>query len=853
MAMWSARVLSAGTAILVLLTYVGDGTPARAQMLGAADADTAAEVLPYAYMSGDAYDRSQGIYKGQVPAGWTNIGDWQTVLRAAKRVDLIDAAKYSGFYASVYRTRNGAIAIAYRGTLPNLGDVITDLQGWQAQTPNQFGLAKELAVQVKKLFPKSHIEVTGHSLGGALATYVGQQVPGVSKVVTFNAANFGILSAATRAGTNQINIVVPKDVIGDPRSALSPTGLGPLSGKTYTVESTTAASHTLAGIIGGLKNTQPSGKKPADMAPSGQLTSSEPTGGAGRTASQSNVPSAPLLSPRQQPASKPAQPPKSKTSPSPSIAMAPVAGPATTAYPPRSALAFARPGGISLSEAAAAAMPIDIDLDGVHYRDGKLIISGRKSTTHVLDAALVLTALRASCDAGDPYFSLDPDNGPAWSAEGHRASERLWEGVKRDVGWETPVKADRRSIRSRSLLVRTIWGRRDYPQLWESIASDYPNLKSRLVFRPAWLQQTRFGEILYKADVLLKEISSGVSVLESGALRAAKIDSYVSELARSNAQTLFAGLRDQKVETQWKGSRFWFDIAPRQFGTSSSLEPLLIRSPLDRDLFNTLKERKLVAIGPSPSRPAHHVVKDSDTLDLSNVFPTMFVRRHDISKGIDIPDDDAIMNSLSTDVNNNIETYVSAYRELQALTEVIRAYIAAVHVVKSNKNICGPLNGLPLLDGEKTTQPLPDYHPSEVMMSVQRYAYGTGQAVRTLSARATVLQGGVAIAGKQFYEASAIAVQTNVIRDFRRELALIPNTEAIKSSWEDNAGRQFIVLNLRDDKELAGKAQQSAQPASKTSSDIGGRNTITERPDGIEIENEPPAAQLPPRIKWFGR
>ena len=250
-----------------------------------------------------------------------------------------------------------------------------------------------------------------------------------------------------------------------------------------------------------------------------------------------------------------------------------------------------------------------------------------------------------------------------------------------------------------------------------------------------------------------------------------KIDSYVSQLARSNARSLFAGLRDQKIETGWRGSRFWFDIAPS--ATSSAPEALLIRSALDRDLFNTLKERKLVATGSSVPRPAHQVAKDSDTLDLSNVFPTMFVRRHDISKGIDIPDDDPIMNSLSTDVNNNVESYVNAYREFQALAEIVRAYIAAVHVVKSNNSICGQLKGLPLLDSEKTTKPLPDYHPSELMMSVQRYAYGTGQAVRTLSARAMVIQGGVAIAGKQFYEASAVALQTPVIVSLKSELALI--------------------------------------------------------------------------------
>jgi hypothetical protein len=867
---WPIR-FSAVTTVLLLINYVPQ---AQAQTIPVADAEVAAEVLPYASMSSDAYDRSQ---PGRTQAGWTNIGDWQTVFNAAKRADLVSAAKQSGFYASVYRAPNGDVTIAYRGTvLTDRHDLKTDYQGWQAQTPNRFRLAKELAIQVKNLFPKAHLAVTGHSLGGALATYVGQQVPGVSKVVTFNAANFGILSATTRAGTNQINIVVPGDVIGDPNSRSSPTGLGPLSGKTYAVQSTFQSqlskaegkwdpyaqgtgTHGLGGVIGGLKELASSQKKSTGLPTSeNSAARSQPSEGAGRTAIQSNPAikaSGPSVSSTQQSGLQPPQPSKSTAGPprSDSLAMAPSSGTGTT-HPQRNAFAFARPGGISLSEAAAAAMPIDIDLDGVHYRDGKLIISGRKSTTQVLDAALVLTALRASCDAGDPYFSLDPDNGAAWSAEGHRASERLWERVKKDVGWETPLKVDRRSLKSRSLFVRTIWGRRDYPQLWDSIASDYPNLKTRLVFRPAWLQQTRFGEILYKADVLLKEIASGVSVLEPGTLRAAKIGSYVSELARSNAQTLFARLRDQKIETQWKGSRFWFDIAPRPAGMNLAPEGVLIRSALERDLFNTLKEHKLVAIGSSASRPADQVIKDSNTVDLSNVFPTMFVRRHDSSKGVDIPDDDPVMNSLSNDVNNNIESYVSAYRELQALTEVIRAYVAAVHVVKSNNSVCGQLNGLPLLDSEKTMQPLPDYHPSEVMISVQRYTYGTGEAVQTLAAQAIAHNGGVTIAGKQFYEAGKIGPQTKIITDLKREVALVANIETIKPLWEDNSGRQFIVLSLRGDRELlTGKPQQSSQPINKTDTDVRGGNTISSTPNEMEIENEPPAARLPPRIKWLGR
>jgi hypothetical protein len=535
----------------------------------------------------------------------------------------------------------------------------------------------------------------------------------------------------------------------------------------------------------------------------------------------------------------------------------------TGSYSQRDILTFARPGGISLSEAAAAAMPIDIDLDGVHYRDGKLLISGRKSTIQVLDAALVLTALRASCEAGDPYFSLDPDNGLAWSIEGDRAFERLWERTKKDLGWDSPVKANERTVNSRSLSVRIIWARRDYPQLWSSITSDYPNLKSRLVFRPAWLQQTRFGEILYKADVLLKELASGVPVLEPGALRATKVDSYVSKLSRSNVKTLFASLRNETVQPQWSGSRLWFDIAPRQVNEDAIRDDLVIGSGPERELFNALKERGFVATNSAAVHPDYQVIREGDTLDLSRVFPTMFVRRHDTSKGVDLPDNDPIMNALSSDVNNNIEKYVGAYKELQSLTGIIRAYIAAVHVVKRDNSICQRLRGLSLFESEKSVHSLPTYHPSELMISVVRYAFGTGRAVRTLSTQGTLIQGGVAIAGKRFYEASAMPARSEIIAELKREVAILPPVEIAKPVWMGDTDRRFILLKLgHEPAEQFSPFQKSpfsAHPVylgdtlhlpvapAKTEEKIKREGS----PNEIQIENEPPAAQLPLWKKWL--
>ena len=59
-----------------------------------------------------------------------------------------------------------------------------------------------------------------------------------------------------------------------------------------------------------------------------------------------------------------------------------------------------------------------------------------------------VNGITAACETGDPYFSLDPDDGSAWLDEGHKAFGRLWERVKLDVGWGKPVKTDLRSVRA---------------------------------------------------------------------------------------------------------------------------------------------------------------------------------------------------------------------------------------------------------------------------------------------------------------------------------------------------------------------------------------------------------------------
>jgi hypothetical protein len=787
---------------LVAAAFLFDPAPSPAQTVQPIDAATAAQVLPDAEMAQDVFSST---------AAATDIGNWSPVAHGWEyffdNVGLgweTQAVAASGFYARIYEDPSGNITIAYRST-SSAGEFLnTDVLAQTGSVPAQYVYAAQLAAYVKQVYPNAVITLTGHSLGGGLATYAAQQVPGISNVVTFDSARPPILK--TTGSVNQINVYVPGDAIGDPTAPGGKyEGSGYLPGKTYTVNSTIvkpqgqlsngvsqltgnfyAGSHLLSGIIGGLQNT------------THQASTPEPSGAtANITPAQSATPATP----------------KPNITPTSSATIGPIAKPVIIATPapigtmaaPSSGFGMAPtahfasgPGGISLSEAAAERMPIDIDLDGVYYDNGKLVLSGRKGPAQTLDASLVLTAMRAACEPGDPYFSLDPENGAAWLAQGQQVSQRLWDQISGELHWNTPVRATRQTLREHSLWIRTISAGRDYPEVWNRIAADYPDLRSKLVFRPTWLQQTRFGEIMYDADVLLKELASGLPVLSRDSLPAAKVPGYVSQLSGEIDQILFAGIHDQNITPEWQSSRFWFDLAPRTpvFGATLDVR----NSSADRELLDSLQQHRMIDADTNPTLSPRLVVQDGPSLDLSQIYPTMFVRRHNPATNEDLPVDDPIMNSLANNINDRIEQFVRQYSVLQSLTEAMRVYVAAVHIIKSNDQICQRIRSLPLLDSEKATRVLPSDRPSELLISVARYAYGNGRGVRSLFARSTLVSGGVTIAGKLFYSATtSFGVQTPIIQSLRTAVAMQPQ----QASWEDSSGRQFISFNVLAEPPLA--------------------------------------------------
>ena len=406
------------------------------------------------------------------------------------------------------------------------------------------------------------------------------------------------------------------------------------------------------------------------------------------------------------------------------------------------------PGGISLSRAAAMRMALDIDLEGASFSDGQIVFAGRSSNRQTIDAGLFLTALRAACEQGDPYFSLDADDGKAWIEDGNRAAQELWDRISNGL-----------SSRRSGPAIQAFSARRDYPQLWSTISQKYPNLKTRLVFHPEWLRQTRFGEILYVADVLLKELAGGVPALPaSRGLRAGAIERYVS----ADERRLLRTLQNQSFDS--RSVRLWFDFLPQTEDGSRGTSTISSR------------QGRLAA--------------DGNILDLSAVHPKMFVRIHDLATHQDLPGHDPDLDALSEDINVRTEVYANAYNELRALTDVFRAYVAAIKIVQQERRICDSvtLAALPLLPSEKASSVMPEYHPSELFLTV---AMRPGNQYSLVQVSST--NGGVSVRGKAFVRQElAAGMQTPVIRDMKQELT----GGARGPTWKGSSGRQFIALTV---------------------------------------------------------
>jgi len=424
--------------------------------------------------------------------------------------------------------------------------------------------------------------------------------------------------------------------------------------------------------------------------------------------------------------------------------------PARPAYVPPSPVQPAQPGGISLSIAAAMRMRLPATLQGVDYDKGRLVLSGRTEAQSDMDAALLLTGMRAACEPGDPYFSLDPDGGAAWGQQTDQVFHEFWDRIRGGLdiggrdGWQNRLPL--------GFHVTTILASRDYAALWRELSVKYPALRSRLVFRPLWLRDTRFGEILYNADVLLKELSTGAPVL--GEARAQRVEGYVAADSRRVADILLSRYEHgAPPPASGQQVRLWFDLFP-QAGTAAPPRIALRPSSTSNDPAAANLRRILASLGyeraPAQGEPSA-LAKDGDVIDLSTVYPQMFIRRHDLASGKDLPGNDPDLDQLASDVNGRTAAYVNSYAELSALTNVFRAYLVAVSIVEKDRGTCDRVRAIPLLPAEKVDHPLPPDRPSELTITLATYVYTDGQKISLASANVRAMNGGISLRGKSFF------------------------------------------------------------------------------------------------------
>jgi hypothetical protein len=481
-------------------------------------------------------------------------------------------------------------------------------------------------------------------------------------------------------------------------------------------------------------------------------------------------------------------------------------------------------GGISFSRAAALGLPIPLDLDAVRIEKGHVVLSGSASGT--LDAAELLTTMRLACGRSDPYFSLDPVDGEAWMRDSQAALAEAVRAID-PTSFSTGDAPDEGTLqdafesdgyRLEGPVLKTFLVRDRDPDLWDRLHAEYPDLDPKLVFHPRWLGETKVGEVLYRADVLLKELSLGVPVLDpSGSVPARIVSGYHDAITDQAARFLLAELHGDEIVAA-QPARLWFELPhdqPPATGTAGAGGmvikedeanlPAELRDPV------TDRARERIesggALGSSTGSASNgSIAKDGSVMDLSGVWPRVYVRSFDPAAGVDVPGSDPSLDALAARVNSDLPSYAQAYPELRHLVRVLRAYVVSVKTVEADRSICSTLDGLPLMDTERAASALPETNDAVMAMSVavaKIYVPSEG-GWQELTAQGVSVNasGGVALGARDML-AEATDVATSVTSSVAAGSASWSSEPGIYS----DGGRSFTTLDL----DLAPVARQARE------------------------------------------
>ncbi len=208
-----------------------------------------------------AYRNRPDLPKGYRPLAseeFSRMNLAQSRFRYEPDTGFVEDCDGAGFGARVARKEDGdTVAVAFRGSnAPGedehwMQDWVVDAQQGGGGTPKQYLCGAELLAAARRAFPDAELIVSGHSLGGGIASYATMMLPDPGRLAcaTYNAAGISsitLLSLPKDAVERTAGLVKNIRSKGDPVSAIPGTQL---VGEVFEVDNLRFANHSIDGLL----------------------------------------------------------------------------------------------------------------------------------------------------------------------------------------------------------------------------------------------------------------------------------------------------------------------------------------------------------------------------------------------------------------------------------------------------------------------------------------------------------------------------------------------------------------------------------------------------------------------------